>query len=81
MGTTILDLSLRALKPWSDLQGKRIIEFLLHVLENKELDEAQAVVCIDISKLMLSGKVSNEWVRPHWDWQPKLIYAPSPQWV
>ena len=41
----------------------QIIEFLLHVLENEELDEAQAVVCVGISKLMLSGKVSDEWVR------------------
>ena len=57
------DLSLRALKSWSSLQGERIIEFLLPVLENKELDEVQAVVCVGILKLMLSGKVSNEWVR------------------
>ena len=63
MGTTILDLPLRVLKPWSDLQGERIVEFLLHVLENEELDEAQAVVCIGILKLMLSGKVSDECVR------------------
>ena len=44
-------------------QAGQIVEFLLHVLENKELDEVQAVVCIGISKLMLSGKVSDEWVR------------------
>ena len=41
----------------------QIVEFLLHVLENEELDEAQAVVCVGISKLMLSGKVSDEQVR------------------
>ena len=58
-----MDLSFRALKPWSNLQGERIVEFLLHVLENEELDEAQAVVCVGISKLMLSGMVSDERVR------------------
>ena len=33
------------------------------MLENKELDKVQAVVCVGILKLMLSGKVSDEWVR------------------
>lgn len=43
--------------------GERIVEFLLHVLENEESDEAQAVTCIGIAKLMLSGMVTDERVR------------------
>ncbi|KAF8524376.1 nuclear condensing complex subunit [Hysterangium stoloniferum] len=40
--------------------GERIVEFLLHVLENEESDEVQAVACVGIGKLMLSGMVSDE---------------------
>ncbi|KAF8494799.1 nuclear condensing complex subunit [Gautieria morchelliformis] len=40
--------------------GERIVEFLLHVLENEESEEAQAVACVGISKLMLSGMVTDE---------------------
>lgn len=39
------------------------MEFLLHVLENEESAEAQAIVCVGISKLMLSGMISDERVR------------------
>jgi condensin complex subunit 3 len=46
-----------------NIQGERILEFLLHVLENEESEEAQAVVCVGISKLMLSGMVTDERVR------------------
>ncbi|KAI0073109.1 ARM repeat-containing protein [Panus rudis PR-1116 ss-1] len=40
--------------------GDRIIEFLLHVLENEESDSVQALLCVGISKLMLSGFISDE---------------------
>lgn len=40
--------------------GERIVEFLLFVLENEESDEAQAITCIGIAKLMLSGMVTDE---------------------
>lgn len=45
------------------IKGERIVEFLLHVLENEESEEAQAVVCVGISKLMLSGMITDERVR------------------
>jgi hypothetical protein len=32
-----------------NIQGERILEFLLHVLENEESEEAQAAVCAGIS--------------------------------
>lgn len=36
------------------------MEFLLHVLEDEESEEVQAVACVGIAKLMLSGMVSDE---------------------
>ena len=68
VSTTILDLFIKALKlSLVGSKGERIVEFLLHVLENEELEEAQAVVCVGISKLMLSGMVSDERVRSFLD--------------
>ncbi|OBZ78081.1 Condensin complex subunit 3 [Grifola frondosa] len=40
--------------------GDRIIEFLLHLLENEESDKVQALLCVGISKLMLSGMINDE---------------------
>ena len=40
-----------------------MVEFLLHTLENTESDEVQSVLCVGLSKLMLSGMISDERVR------------------
>ncbi|TCD67325.1 hypothetical protein EIP91_000246 [Steccherinum ochraceum] len=40
--------------------GERIIEFILHVLENEESEKVQALLCVGISKLMLSGMITEE---------------------
>ncbi|GJJ15062.1 hypothetical protein Clacol_009337 [Clathrus columnatus] len=40
--------------------GERIVEFLLHILENEESDEVQAVTCMGIAKLMLSGMITDQ---------------------
>ncbi|CCM04766.1 uncharacterized protein FIBRA_06956 [Fibroporia radiculosa] len=37
--------------------GDRISEFLLHLLEKEESEKVQALLCIGISKLMLSGMI------------------------
>ncbi|KAH9921582.1 nuclear condensing complex subunit [Amylocystis lapponica] len=42
------------------VNGERIVEFLLHLLENEESDKVQAVLCIGISKLMLSVMIVDE---------------------
>jgi condensin complex subunit 3 len=44
------------------LQGDRIVEFLLHVLDNEESDKVQALLCIGLAKLVLAGIVSDEQV-------------------
>ncbi|KAI8971320.1 nuclear condensing complex subunit [Trametes punicea] len=40
--------------------GEKIVEFLLQLLEAEELDSVQALLVIGISKLMLSGMVTDE---------------------
>ncbi|KII87700.1 hypothetical protein PLICRDRAFT_30295 [Plicaturopsis crispa FD-325 SS-3] len=40
--------------------GDRIVEFLLHVLNNEESDKVSALLCIGIAKLVLSGMISDE---------------------
>ncbi|CAL1698734.1 unnamed protein product [Somion occarium] len=40
--------------------GDRIVEFLMHVFENSELDEVQALLCKGMAKLMLSGFITDE---------------------
>ncbi|KAH8101082.1 nuclear condensing complex subunit [Cristinia sonorae] len=40
--------------------GDRIVEFLLHVLENEESEKVQALLCVGISKLMLSGMITDD---------------------
>ncbi|KAI0090375.1 nuclear condensing complex subunit [Irpex rosettiformis] len=40
--------------------GERIIEFLLHILDNEESDKVQALLCVGIAKLMLSGMISDD---------------------
>lgn len=41
------------------------MEFLLHILDNEESDKVQALICIGISKLVLSGMISDDRVSPH----------------
>ena len=54
-------------------EGK-MVDFLLHTLENTESDEVQNVLCVGLSKLMLSGMISDERVRtaPSWTSQYML---------
>ncbi|KAI0696847.1 nuclear condensing complex subunit [Cytidiella melzeri] len=40
--------------------GDRIIEFLLHILDNEDSGKVQALICVGISKLMLSGMISDD---------------------
>ncbi|KZV97200.1 hypothetical protein EXIGLDRAFT_833051 [Exidia glandulosa HHB12029] len=40
-------------------EGK-MVDFLLHTLENTESDEVQSVLCVGLSKLMLSGMITDE---------------------
>ncbi|THH31051.1 hypothetical protein EUX98_g3136 [Antrodiella citrinella] len=40
--------------------GERIVEFLLHILENEESEKVQALLCVGISKLMLSGMITDD---------------------
>ncbi|PCH39141.1 hypothetical protein WOLCODRAFT_110578 [Wolfiporia cocos MD-104 SS10] len=40
--------------------GERIVNFLLHLLENEEAEKVQALLCIGISKLMLSGMITDD---------------------
>ena len=51
-------------------KGDRIVEFLLHVLENEESEKVQALLCVGISKLMLSGMITDERVRLYLDYLP-----------
>lgn len=41
-------------------QGDRIIEFILHVLDNEESDKVQALLCMGLAKLMLAGMASED---------------------
>ncbi|KAL4079677.1 nuclear condensing complex subunit [Scleroderma citrinum] len=40
--------------------GERIIEFLLHILNAEDAEKVQALMCIGLAKLVLSGMVSDE---------------------
>ena len=63
VGTTILDLSLRALKPWSDLQGESIIEFIIGHRERcgQVVNEFIHVdLTIDIIKHLLKTNINHE---------------------
>lgn len=42
------------------IQADRIIEFLLHVLDNEDSEKVKACICIGLAKLVLSGMVDNE---------------------
>ncbi len=44
----------------SSTQGERIVEFLLHILDTDESEKVQALLCVGLSKLMLSGMVADE---------------------
>ena len=48
------------------LQGDRIVEFLLHVLNNEvnneESDKVQALLCMGLAKLVLAGIISDDQV-------------------
>lgn len=44
-------------------KGPQIIEFLLHVLDTDEEDAVQALICMGLSKLMLTGMASEDRVR------------------
>ena len=48
------------LKDWYLEQGDRIIEFLLHVLDNDDSDKVQALICMGLAKLMLAGMASED---------------------
>ncbi|KAL4248656.1 CND3 (condensin subunit 3) family protein [Abortiporus biennis] len=39
---------------------ERIVEFILHVLANEESPQVQALLCVGIAKLMLSGMITDE---------------------
>lgn len=41
-------------------QGQRIVDFLLHLLENEESEKVQALLCAGVSKLMLSGMITDD---------------------
>ena len=61
MGTTILDPSLRALKPWSDLQGERIVEFIIghREMRGQVVDEFIHVdLTIDIIKHLFKTNIT-----------------------
>ena len=63
MGSTILDLSLRAPKPWSDLQGERIVEFIIGHREmcGQVVDEFIHVdLTIDIIKHLFKTNINDE---------------------
>lgn len=49
-----------------------MVDFLLHTLENTENDEVQSVLCVGLSKLMLSGMISDERVR----FSPVALFQP-----
>jgi hypothetical protein len=55
-----LQLSPLGLIQTCQLQGGRVIEFLLQILGNKETDKVQALICTGYLKLMLPGMISNE---------------------
>ncbi|KAI0941839.1 hypothetical protein AcV7_002413 [Taiwanofungus camphoratus] len=40
--------------------GDRIVEYFLHLLEKEDSDQVQALLCIGISKLMLSGMITDD---------------------
>ncbi|KAL6308311.1 nuclear condensing complex subunit [Sparassis latifolia] len=40
--------------------AERIVDFLLYQLENEESDKVQALLCMGISKLMLSGMIADD---------------------
>ncbi|OAX38286.1 hypothetical protein K503DRAFT_718426 [Rhizopogon vinicolor AM-OR11-026] len=42
--------------------GDRIVEFLLHVMNNEESEKVQALLCIGFAKLVLAGIVSDDQV-------------------
>ena len=67
VGTTILDLLLRALKLWSDLQGERIIEFIIGHREmcGQVVDEFIHVdLTIDIIKHLFKTNINGEFGVP-----------------
>ena len=53
-------------------QGERIIEFLLQVLDEEESDKVQALICVGMSKLMLSGMIADDRVCCYLDLLPDL---------
>ncbi|KAI6131286.1 nuclear condensing complex subunit [Pisolithus croceorrhizus] len=44
----------------SNTGGERIIEFLLHILSVEDADKVQALMCMGLAKLVLSGIVADE---------------------
>ncbi|KAI6000302.1 nuclear condensing complex subunit [Pisolithus orientalis] len=40
--------------------GERIVEFLLHILSVEDADKVQALMCVGLAKLVLSGIVSDD---------------------
>ncbi|KIK98064.1 hypothetical protein PAXRUDRAFT_824294 [Paxillus rubicundulus Ve08.2h10] len=44
----------------SGLGGDRIVEFLLHILNNEDSEKIQALLCIGLAKLVLAGMISDE---------------------
>jgi len=41
-------------------QAQNILNFLLNILGNEESSKLQALICIGLAKLMLSGMISDE---------------------
>lgn len=45
------------------MQGDRMLEFLQFLLQTETSEKAQSLVCMGLSKLLLSGIVTDEKVR------------------
>ena len=50
----------------TSLQGQRVSEFLMQVLEAEESNAVQAVICLGFAKMMLYGLVVDERVSNRW---------------
>ena len=52
-----------------EIQGSKVIPYLMQVLEAEESKNVQALICLGLSKLMLFGLCTDERVSPvksHW---------------
>lgn len=42
------------------VKGDRIVDFLLRILNDEESEKVQALICMGLSKLMLSGMIADD---------------------